>query len=57
MEHEFLLQELERLVAVHHDVLIKEADLRRVLAHIKNLERCLADALALRLDEDRSLAS
>lgn len=55
MEEQILIQELETLLFSGRNPNVSTDELKMVLKHVKNLERCLADAL--RLVNERKVAA
>ncbi len=55
MEDQILIQQLEMLLFSGRDPKVTPEELKKVFRYMKNLERCLADAL--RLANERKLAA
>lgn len=57
MEHEFLLEKLEQLKSQNQAATLTHIELEKLLTHVKNLERCLIDALGWAHVSNKSLAT
>lgn len=55
MNEQVLLQQLEIVLSSGKKCDVSATELKKIVAHVKNLERCLADAL--RLAHERQMAS